>query len=112
MSSVSENTANKLGSNAKVADGALGRAGKGSIHSINDKSLHDAEQGASLTEREEQKDKGQIEQKRRSQIIPPNSGNVRVGSNSSTSDALQKAKQNINSLENRMLDEVDIDVNI
>lgn len=36
VSSVSENAANKIGSNNKVQDGSLGRVGKGSIHSITD----------------------------------------------------------------------------
>ena len=112
VSSVSENTANKLGgSNTKVHDGTLGRVGKGSIHSITNQSLHDAEQTTSLTEREAQKDKGQIEQKRRSQIIP-GAGAVRVSSNAGASDAMQKAKESISSLEGRGLDEVDIDVAI
>ena len=65
VSSVSENAANKMGSNTKANE--MGRAAKGSIHSITDQSLHDEDQDvASLTEREAQKDKGQMEQKRRS----------------------------------------------
>ena len=112
VSSVSENAANKIGSNNKVQDGSLGRVGKGSIHSITDQSWHDADEGpASLTEREAQKDKGQIEQKRRSQIIPQNSA-VAVSSSAGANDAMAKTKQSVSSAESRLLEEVDIDVSI
>ena len=73
ISSVSENQANKMAGvyNQKVNDDSLGRVGKGSIHSITDKSLNEnQEDQASLTEREVQKDKTTMEMKRRSQVVP------------------------------------------
>lgn len=112
VSSVSENAANKIGSNNKVHDGPLGRAGKGSIHSITDQSLHDADQDpASLTERDAQKEKAQMEQKRRSQIIPQHSAG-RVSSNTGADEAMLKTKQNASSLESRLLDDIDVAVNV
>lgn len=46
----------------KMADDTLGRVGKGSIHSITDKSINENQDDqASLTEREVQKDKNTME---------------------------------------------------
>lgn len=78
VSSVSENAQGKSGAAYnKVIDDQLGRVGKGSIHSITDQSLKDSndDDQASLTERGILKDKNKdnIEQKRRSQIVPQNS---------------------------------------
>lgn len=50
-----------------------------------------------------------MEQKRRSQLIPANSA-VPVSSNSAASDAMNKAKQSITSLESRLLEDLDVDV--
>lgn len=66
---------------------------------------------ASLTEREAQKDKGQMEQKRRSQIVPQHSA-VRVNSSAGANQAMMKTKQNASSMESRLLEDLDIAVNI
>ena len=67
VSSVSESAANKRGSTTKANDGVLGFAAKGSIHSITDTSIHDRDPDPSaLTEREKQREKALLEQKRRS----------------------------------------------
>ena len=110
ISSVSDNTANKHGSTAKPLEGAAGFAAKGSIHSITDTSIHDGDPDpSSLTERQTLTQKAQMEQKRRSQLIPANSA-VPVSSNSAASDAMNKAKQSITSLESRLLEDLDVDV--
>lgn len=83
--------------------------GKGSIHSITDKSLnHDPDDQASLTEREVQKEKTTMELKRRSQVVPQYSaGQVGNNNNIPTDDVLNPKQYGGDS---KQLDDVEVSI--